>query len=50
MLAIILIIISVVLILLYLIFRPSIDYINDSILIWYNEEPYKRTFFKIKIK
>ena len=50
MLAIILIIISVILILLYLIFRPSIDYVNDSILIWYNKEPYKRTFFKIKIK
>lgn len=50
MLTIILVIISVVLILLYLIFRPSIDYVNDSILIWYNEEPYKRTFFKIKIK
>ena len=50
MLAIILIIISMILILLYLIFRPSIDYVNDSIIIWYNEEPYKRTFFKIKIK
>ena len=50
MLAIILIIISMILILLYLIFRPSIDYVNDSIIIWYNEEQYKRTFFKIKIK
>ena len=50
MLAVILIIISVVLILLYLIFKPSIDYVNNSILILYNEEPYKRTFFKIKIK
>ena len=50
MLAVILIIISVILILLYLIYRPSFDYVNNSILIWYNEEPYKRTFFRIKIK
>ena len=50
MLAIILIAISVISILMYLMFRPSIDYVNGSILIWYNEEQYKRTFFKIKIK
>lgn len=37
-------------VILYLIYRPSIDYVNGSILIWYNEEPYKRHFIKIKIK
>ena len=50
MLEIILTIISVIVILSYLIFRPSIDYVNNNIVIWYNKEPYKRTFFKIKIK
>ena len=48
----ILIIFAIILfiVILYLVYRPSIDYVNDSILIWYNEEPYKRTFIKIKIR
>jgi len=37
-------------VILYLIYRPSIDYVNGSILIWYNKEPYERNFIKIKIK